>query len=163
MIFLTILCALVGIVGAIVPALPGPPVAWGALLFLHLHNPDALSPTFLIVAALVAVVITVLDFLVPVWGTKHFGGTKAGTRGSTLGLLAAMFLFPALGLAIGPFGIVSLLAGPFVGAWVGESLWGNKANALRSAFGSFVGFLAGTFMKLAYGIVVVVFVVKGLI
>lgn len=163
-IILAVLCALFGIVGSIVPGLPGPPVSWVALLLLSLSAAAAYTPTFLIVMAVVAAVITVLDYLVPIWGTKRFGGTKAGTRGSTWGLVVSILVLPLLGITIGPFGIIGILAGPFVGAYIGERNAGNdESMALRSAFGSFVGFLAGTVMKLTYCIVVMVYVVKDLI
>lgn len=120
--------------------------------------------SFLAVMAFVAVVITVLDYVVPIWGTKKFGGTKAGVRGSTIGLIVSMFVLPVLGITIGPFGLLGVLAGPFVGAYLGEMLGGTSTEAaLKSAFGSFVGFLAGTLMKLAYGIVVAVYLVKDLL
>lgn len=111
-----------------------------------------------------AVGITVLDYVVPIWGTKKFGGTKAGVRGSTIGLLVSMFVLPLLGITLGPFGIIGMLAGPFVGAYIGETRTGVSSDvALKAAFGSFVGFLAGTLIKLAYTIVVAVYVVKDLI
>ena len=160
MIALAIICAIVGLAGAIVPGLPGPPIAWLALLFIHLSDAADYSPAFLIILGAIALIITVLDYVVPVWGTKRLGGTKAGSWGSTIGLLASMFVFPAVGIVIGPLGLVSMLAGPCLGAWIGEQLFGNKDNALRSAWGSFLGFLAGTLMKLAYGSIVVVFVIK---
>ncbi|MBO4381953.1 MAG: DUF456 domain-containing protein, partial [Bacteroidales bacterium] len=106
----------------------------------------------------------VLDYVVPAWGTKRFGGTPAGTKGSTIGLLVSVFLLPFLGITIGPFGIVGILLGPFAGAYIGERI--NSVDdklALRSAFGSFMGFMAGTFIKLVFGIVMTVFLVKNLL
>lgn len=159
-----IICTVVGIIGAVVPGLPGPPISWVALLLLSLSGSTDYSNTFLIVMAAFAVGITVLDYVVPIWGTKKFGGTKAGVRGSTIGLLVSMFVLPLLGITLGPFGIIGMLAGPFVGAYIGETRTGVSSDvALKAAFGSFVGFLAGTLIKLAYTIVVAVYVVKDLI
>lgn len=161
-VILAILCALIGIIGAIVPGVPGPPISWLALLFLNFtrYN-ENFSFAFLLITALIAVVITILDFFIPVWGTKRFGGTKAGTRGSTIGLLVSVFLLPLLGITIGPFGIIGILLGPFVGAYVGERIHQtSQQQAWCSAFGSFIGFLAGTLIKLTYGIVIIVYVVK---
>lgn len=162
LIILAVVCAIVGIIGSIVPGLPGPPVSWVALLLLHLSHKVAYSTEFLVIFAVVAAVITVLDYIIPVLGTKKFGGTKAGARGSTWGLIVGVIVLPLLGITLGPMGIIGILAGPFVGAYIGEQRGGNSENALRSAFGSFVGFLAGTLMKLAYCIVVMVYVCKGL-
>lgn len=162
-IILAFLCAIIGIIGAIVPGLPGPPISWVALLLVHLSSVMDYSPTFLVIMAVVAVIITILDYVVPIWGTKQFGGSKAGAKGSTIGLIVSVFVLPLLGIVIGPMGIIGILAGPFIGAYLGEEMEGNKKNALRAAFGSFIGFLAGTFIKLAYGIVVMVYVVKDVI
>lgn len=160
LIILAVVCALVGIIGAIVPGLPGPPISWLALLCVHFSAAGPLAPKFLVSYAVVAIVITILDYVVPVWGTKRFGGTKAGAKGSTWGLVVSVFVLPFLGITIGPLGIVGILAGPFVGAFIGEKLHGNPDTALRSAFGSFFGFLAGTLMKLVFGIVVTVYISK---
>lgn len=151
LLFLAILCAVVGLAGAIIPGLPGPPVAWLALLLMHLTPAAPFQPWFLVVMAVLAVIITVLDYLVPMWGTSRKGGTKAGSWGSTLGLIAGMFFLPPLG----PLGLVTVLGGPFVGAWLGETLFGNRDGALRAAWGSFLGFLAGTGIKLLYALAVI--------
>ena len=84
-ILLAFLCAIIGIVGAIVPGLPGPPISWVALLMVHLSSATDYSPAFLVIMAVLAVIITILDYVVPVWGTKQFGGSKAGA--SLLGLV----------------------------------------------------------------------------
>ena len=162
-IILAIVCAIIGIIGSIVPGLPGPPVAWAALLFVHLSAVHPYTMNFLVVMGIVAAVITVLDFIVPVWGTKKMGGTKSGTRGSTIGLIVSVFILPVLGITIGPFGILGILAGPFLGAYIGELMANNKEGAFRAAIGSFVGFLTGTLMKLAFSIVVLVYVCKDII
>jgi uncharacterized protein YqgC (DUF456 family) len=102
--------------------------------------------TFLGITLAIALIVFGLDYVIPAMGTKKFGGTKAGVIGTTIGLLVALF-FPVLG----PFGIIIW---PFVGALVGELL--NKADkktATKAAFGSFLGFLTGTFLKFMVAIV----------
>ncbi len=142
-IVLTILgfiCVLVGIFGSFLPALPGPTLSWVGLLLLHLTQAVPDNWTFLIITLLVALAALALDYVIPVIGTKKFGGTRAGIIGTTVGLLVAL-VFPVLGI----FGIIIW---PFVGALVGELL--NKADsttAVKAAFGSFLGFLTGTFLK----------------
>lgn len=159
-IIIAILCCVVGIIGSIVPGLPGPPISWAALMVLYLAHIGDLQVRTVVIYAVVALIITILDYIVPVWGTTKFGGTKMGAKGSTWGLVVSVFVLPLLGITIGPFGIIGILAGPFVGAYLGEMKGGNRDNALRSAFGSFVGFLAGTLIKLVFGIVVMVYAIK---
>ncbi len=158
-----VLCAVIGILGSILPGLPGVPVSWAGLLLLHLSTAADYTASYLIIYAAVALLITLLDYVIPILGTKKLGGTKAGTKGSTWGLVVSIFVLPLLGLSIGPMGIVGLLAGPFVGAYLGEKWKGNKENAMRSAWGSFLGFLAGTFIKLVYSIVVLVVVIVDIV
>ena len=137
---------LVGILGSFLPVLPGPPVSWLGLLLLHLTDAVPDDWWFLGLTAAVAILVFVLDYIVPAMGTKKFGGSKAGMWGTVIGLLVAIF-FPILGV----FGIAIW---PFVGALVGEIL--NKADnktALKAAFGSFIGFLTGTFLKFVLAIV----------
>ena len=104
---------------------------------------------FLAIWALITAGVTLLDYFVPIWGTKRFGGTKTGIWGATIGLLIAVIILPISGIVIGPFGVIGLLLGPFIGAYIGELIGGSDSNiAIKSAFGSFLGFLAGTMMKL---------------
>ncbi|MFO7617953.1 MAG: DUF456 domain-containing protein [Bacteroidales bacterium] len=164
LIVLAVLLALVGIVGAIIPGLPGPPLGFLALVLLHLTKVFSYSGNFLLITGIIALVITLLDYFVPIWGTKKFGGTKAGVRGSIVGLIIGIFVLPIFGIVLGPFGLFGILLGPFLGALIGERMAGtNDRDALRSAFGSFIGFLAGTLMKLGYGLVILFYVIKDII
>ncbi len=161
---LAIVVVIIGFIGDIIPGIPGTPVSYLALLLLHWTDRISYSPQFLVIMGLICAVITVLDYVVPVWGTKKFGGTKAGVRGSTIGLIISLLVLPMLGIVIGPFGIIGILAGPFVGAYIGETMSGTPDDrAWRSAFGSFIGFLTGTFMKIVYTLVVGFYVVKDII
>ncbi len=139
--FLIIIAGLLlvtGFLGSILPILPGIPLSYAGILLLHFTDKYQFSSEFLILWAVIVVAIQVLDYYIPIWGTKKFGGSKSGIRGSVIGLLFGMFL--------GPFGIV---LGPFVGALIGELL-AQKAtpDALKAAFGAFLGFLIGTVSKL---------------
>ncbi|MFX0555563.1 DUF456 domain-containing protein [Maribacter sp. CXY002] len=137
---------LVGVLGSFLPVLPGPPLSWLGLLLLYLTKAIPNNWWVLGVTLAIALIVFALDYVIPALGTKKFGGTKAGVIGTTVGLLVALF-FPVLG----PLGIVIW---PFVGALVGELL--NKADkktATKAAFGSFLGFLTGTFLKFMVAIV----------
>jgi uncharacterized protein YqgC (DUF456 family) len=128
-----------GTIGCMLPVLPGPPLAYAGLLVLQVTSGHPFSTTFLVVYALLTAGVAVLDYIIPIYGTKKLEGSKYGIWGSTIGLLLGiLFLFPA-GIVIGPMG----------GAFAGELLSGKKVKkALKSAVGSFLGFLAGGFIKL---------------
>ena len=130
---------LVGIIGSILPALPGPPISWVGILMLYLCEGISINYWILAVTLLIAVIIGILDYIIPAKGTKYFGGSKYGIWGTNIGLVVGIF-------APIPFGF---LIGPFVGALVGELIYNSqeKGRAFKAATGSFIGFLAGTFMK----------------
>lgn len=138
LIILGAICLLVGILGCVLPVLPGVPLAYCGLLLLHATDKVQFSWQFLVIWAVVTIVVQVLDSVVPIWGTKRFGGSKMGIWGSTLGLLVGLFF--------GPWGIV---LGPFLGAVAFELIDGkNTRLALKAGWGSFVGLMTGTILKL---------------
>ncbi len=139
LIALGILFIITGIIGGIVPIIPGPPLSYVGLLFLHFTNKYDFTNRFLIIWAVITVVVYLLDYVIPAWGTKKFGGSKRGIYGSIIGLIIGIFVFPPIGIIVGPF----------VGAVIGELSSGkNSSEALKSGFGSFLGFLVGTLLKL---------------
>jgi len=143
---------LAGIIGSVLPLLPGPPLSYLGMLVLQLRDQPAFTTKFLVTWLVVVISIQALDYVVPLYGTKKFGGTRYGIWGCAIGLVA--------GLWFGPVGIV---AGPFVGAFVGEWLANNQSEqALRAAFGSFIGFAFGTLLKLVTSLVMGWYVVKAL-
>ena len=145
-----ILLMILGIIGCLVPVLPGPPFSFIGLILLHLSRFGQFSNTTLIILGAIAVVITILDFIVPLWGTRKFGGSKYGTRGATVGLIIGLFL--------GPLGMI---LGPLFGAFVGEMIFKDDINyAVKAGFGSLVGFLTGIGLKLAASLIMTFYFVK---
>ena len=134
---LALLLALAGVVGAIVPALPGPPIGFLALLIVYFVCPGEVSTTVLLAALALTAVVTVLDYVVPIWVTKMGGGSRQAVWGSTLGMLVGLFFMPA-----------GLLVGPLIGAFVGELMdHSHTGKAVRVALLSFVGFILTTGLK----------------
>jgi len=132
------LLMVVGLAGCFLPILPGPPLAFIGLWIQQLKSEQPFDARFLWFWAGITLLITVLDYWMPVYSTKKFGGSKYGIWGCTIGLI--------IGLWMGPLGIV---LGPFVGAFVGEIIANqNSSHAFKAAVGSFVGFLFSTLLKL---------------
>jgi uncharacterized protein YqgC (DUF456 family) len=164
LVILGIICIMAGVIGSILPGLPGPPLSYLGLLLIHWTRFAQFSTRMLVIWAVIVLIVAVLDYVVPIWGTKKFGGTRAGVRGSTIGLIIGVILLPMLGIVLGPFGLFGILGGPFIGAWIGErSVGQNPQKAMRAAIGSFIGFLAGTFMKVAVSVVLAFYFFKALI
>jgi hypothetical protein len=139
LLILGLLMVITGALGSFLPVIPGPPLSYAGLWLMHFSAPEnRMSVWAIVIFTVLVLIISILDYLIPAWGTKKFGGTKWGMWGSTIGLL--------IGLFFGPAGII---IGPFLGALVGELL--NKQStdtALKSAIGSFVGFILGSGLKL---------------
>ena len=153
LITLGIILVLVGVVGAIIPGIPGPAVSYLALILLHFTRGHEFSSDFLLTTGIIMAAVTALDYIVPVYGTKKFGGTKRGVTGSAIGLVIGIIVLPLMGIVLGPFGLIGIVLGPFLGAYLGEITGGKSSDlALKAAFGSFIGFLAGTFIKFVYSV-----------
>ena len=146
LLIIAFLLMLIGIIGCIVPGLPGAPIAYAGLWVAQATDRVDFSWQFLLIWGIVVVVISVLDYVVPAWGTKHYGGTKWGVWGSTIGVFVGLF-----------FGAAGVILGPLVGAILGELLSGKRmSDAVKAGWGSFVGILFGTILKLiACGLMIV--------
>lgn len=146
LIALGILLLVLGALGSFLPVLPGPPLSFAGMLVLHFTPGYSFSNNQLIVFGLLAAIITVIDLVLPVYGTRRTGGSKRGMYGAAIGLVAGIFFFPPAGIIVGPF----------VGALVAE-LSNNQdlKPAVRAAFGSLLGLLAGALLKFIYSLAVI--------
>lgn len=134
-----------GILGCIIPALPGPFISWLSLFLFFLLPEHELSTTTLVVTGLFMALVTALDYIVPVLGAKKFGSSREGVIGGMLGIVVGLFFFP-------PFGII---LGPLIGTILGDLFSGGTfTKAFNSGVGSLIGFVVGTSIKLIYCIVV---------
>lgn len=137
LIILSFLLLIGGIVGCILPLLPGPPLSYAGILLLHFTDKAHFTSTQLIVWLVIVVVLQVVDYITPMLGSKYSGGTSFGNRGCMAGTILGLFFMP--------WGII---VGPFIGAVAGELLGGRDlANAIRSGIGCLLGFLVGTLLK----------------
>ena len=150
LIIFALLSVVVGVIGAIVPAVPGPPISFVGLLLVAFCDGNEVGVATLVITGLLAVVITVVDYVAPVWFTKKAGGSKAGMWGATIGLLVGLFS-----------GIWGVIAGPFLGAFIGELIVKTPpAKAIKVACMTIIAFLLTTGMKLVYCIIMLVMTIS---
>jgi uncharacterized protein YqgC (DUF456 family) len=154
LIVLALFFVILGVIGSFLPILPGPITSWFGFLLLYFSEKIDFSLSLLIITFAIALIIWILDFFIPAIGTKKFGGSKYGVIGTTIGLIIGV-ISPI------PFGI---LIGPFLGALVGELMNNSKGEkAFKAAFGSFLGFLASSFLKLIVSLIYLgIFIKKAL-
>jgi len=149
---IAVILGIVGLVGCILPVIPGPPLSWLGLLLLWFTHPDDLTVSLLIIWLVVTVVVTILDYVAPSWITTKTGGSKAAGRGSFVGLILGLLFFPPWGMIAGSF-IGALLAEVFVSGH-------DVADSVKPAFGSFLGFLLSTGLKLTASAVMLFYIFK---
>lgn len=129
---------LIGIIGCIVPGLPGTPIAYAGMWIAQATERVDFTWQTLLIWGVVTIVVSVLDYVIPAWGTKRYGGTRWGVWGSTIGVFVGLF-----------FGAAGVILGPLVGAIIGELMSGQEfSKALKAGWGSFVGIFFGTIIKL---------------
>lgn len=148
---LSIICLVIGLLGCILPMLPGPPLAYVGLLLLHATEYAQFSSTQLWSCLFAVIVVQILDYITPILGSKYSGGTKWGNWGCVIGTIMGMFFLP-----------LGIIIGPFIGAIAGELLGGRGlSQAMKAGLGSLVGFLLGTVVKLLLcGYLVYLFLVE---
>ena len=154
LVLLAFIMFIAGILGSFIPVLPGPPISFLGLLLMKWSGFGEFSTVFLWIWAGITVVVTVMDFILPSIMTKTFGGSRAASIGSFLGVLAGLFFFP-------PWGII---IGPFLGALAGELIV-NKAKgtkAMKVALGAFFSFLAGSGIKLITSLIMLIYGIRAL-
>lgn len=140
-IIVAFLLIVLGIVGCIVPMLPGTPLSYAGILLLHFTEQVQFTTTQLITWLILVIILQVMDYITPLLGSKYSGGTAYGNRGCIAGTIVGLFFMP--------WGII---LGPFFGAVIGEMLGGRDLeHALRSGIGSMIGFVLGTLLKVIVG------------
>jgi len=142
LLILALFLMVIGFLGSFLPVIPGPPLSWLGLLCVYFVDGIQIESWVLWMTFALMIVISVLDYVIPAQGTKRFGGSKYGIWGTNIGLLVGIVV-PIPG---------GFILGPFVGALAGELMYNPKdmKRALKAAFGSFIGFLLGTFIKVVY-------------
>ena len=153
MIVLAFILTTVGMIGAIVPALPGPPLSLAGLAIIYWFVPGIIRTPLLITMVILTVAAAVLDYLAPILLTRVGGGSKQAVLCTTLGLMAGLFFMP-----------LGLILGPLIGAFVGEySNSQQLGKALWVACLSFLSFLFTTVIKLILTAVMTYYMVMGVI
>jgi hypothetical protein len=145
---------LLGLAGCVLPVLPGPPLSFVGLLLLALinHFLPPLTPTLIIVMAIITLAVTVAEYILPLVSAKRYGASKWGIWGSVLGM--------AIGIFFSPFG---MLLGAFIGAVAVEWLvQKEKGRAIKAGWGVFIGSLVGTALKLGASGMMVYYFIRGL-
>ena len=147
------LFVMLGLIGSFLPVLPGPLTSWLGLLILYFTSIVPINYTFLGITLAIAILIWILDYIIPAIGTKRFGGSTYGVYGTTIGLLIGLFSPIPLGILIGAF----------LGAFIGEILHDktNTKRAFKASIGSLLGLITSTIIKFTVALVyAVLFFVK---
>ncbi|MBL1213916.1 MAG: DUF456 domain-containing protein [Ignavibacteriae bacterium] len=143
LIFLGLAFTIAGLIGCIIPSIPGPPLNFIALLLLNWVDSSIFSNEFMLIFFFSVATVTFGDYMLPLSG-KAFGVSRYGIWGSMLGMLAGIIFFP-------PFG---MLIGIAVGAVVGE-LYAGKENseALKAGLFTFLVSILMIVVKLVLSVI----------
>ena len=155
LIILGLILALIGLLGCILPVIPGPPLSYASLIILSLARQwEPFSLTFLIIMGILMLAVSLVDYVFPAIGAKRYGASKAGVWFSIIGMVVGIFFIPPWGIFIGAF----------VGALIGELLVGKGGKkALKAGWGVFVGNMVSIGFKLAYSGVIIFFYVTKIV
>jgi uncharacterized protein YqgC (DUF456 family) len=137
---------LVGLAGAVLPAIPGVPLVFAGLwLAAWIDDYARVSGWTLGVLGVLTLLAMVVDVAASALGAQRVGASRQAIAGAAIGALVGVF-----------FGLVGLLVGPFVGAVFGElAARGSPEQAARVGVATWLGLLFGTLLKLALSLAMV--------
>jgi len=136
-----LILALAGMIGCILPIIPGPTFSFLALILLSwTKNWQVFSQAFLIVMGALTVILMILDYIAPALGAKKYGASKSGLWGSAIGMIIGIFFIPPWGIIVGASG----------------------KKALRAGWGILIGNVLGIGLKLAFTTVVLFYYIKAI-
>lgn len=140
---LCLILVAVGLLGSVIPGMPGTPLYLVAMLIARFCADVPMSTIELFIIFILVAATFAVDFFLPMWTTRKFGGTKAGVYGSILGLLIGFFVpIPA-----------STIICMFLGAIIGEIIAGQSNGvAVKSGMGNLIGFIIATSVKFVLGV-----------
>ena len=142
LLILSLILVIGGVIGSFIPVMPGPITSWFGLFALTLIEGFPDYYIILVITFIIGITIFILDYFIPVIGSKYFGGSKYGVIGTSIGLLVGL-LSPI------PFGII---IGAFLGALIGEYFGGrNLSEGIKPAIGSLVGIISSSIIKFITG------------
>ena len=131
---------LAGIIGCIVPIVPGGPLAFAGLLLLSFTPHASFSVEYLIILGIAVTAVVLLDNFVPIFGSKVFGVSRQGVIASFIGMIVGLIFFP-------PFGAIP---GIIIGAIAGEYMAGKKHwEAIKAGLITFALTLAMFMVRLS--------------
>jgi uncharacterized protein YqgC (DUF456 family) len=143
-----IILIILGMIGSVTPAMPGPLLSFLGVLFLYFVKPNTVSHTALIVFGSITAFLLILDYLVPILGAKFSGASKKGLLGALLGGLFGIVFFPPIGIFLGAF----------LGALLGEMTSGkNPEQALKAGIGTLIGSVFSLILQVIFSLTVTVY------
>ncbi|MCK5125232.1 MAG: DUF456 domain-containing protein [candidate division Zixibacteria bacterium] len=139
---LSLIIMLAGLIGTLLPIIPGTPLIFGTILAYSLIDGfEAINGNTIALLAVLTGISLILDYLAIVFGVKKMGGSYFGVFGALVGMIVGLFFWATL---------VAIIIGPLIGAILAEMLIGKESKvALKAGFGSFIGFLVGGAVKFA--------------
>ncbi len=151
---IAVVLSILGIVGAILPAIPSAVFSYCALLCAYFCSYTDISISAIIIWGIVSILVSLFDYFLPIYFTKRFGGSKQGVYGTTIGMIAGFFIFPPIGFILCP---------P-IGAIIGELIAdrSNVERAVKVGFGSLVAFFFGSGSKLLISLFILLIILKRL-
>jgi len=137
---------IVGLVGIILPALPGHIlILAGLVLAAWAEHFTRVGVWTLIVIGVIGAASYVVDFVGAALGAKHLGASSRAMIGAGLGTVAGLFV-----------GLPGVILGPFVGAVIGElTIDRDLRRAGKAGVAAWIGFAIGTAIKVGMAFVMI--------
>ena len=146
-------CLLLGLIGSVLPIVPGPIMSYLGILALYFFTDISFSNNEILIYSILTIVVFSSDYILQFLGVKKLGGQKNALYGTVFGIFIGLFFAP-----------LGLFLGPFLGAFLG-ALKDNKEQkqAIRIALGALLRFVCGTVLKLTYSIYIIYIVLNKLL